>query len=60
MIKFVSDLGQVGGFLRALRFPPPIILTTSAGFRKREALGYATCEAPPSRLEEHPSLFNQF
>jgi hypothetical protein len=27
MIKFVSDLGQVGGFLRVLMFPPPIRLT---------------------------------
>ena len=27
VIKFVSDLSQVGGFLRALRFPPPIKLT---------------------------------
>jgi hypothetical protein len=29
MIKFVSDLRQVGGFLRVrvLRFPPPIKLT---------------------------------
>ena len=26
MIKFVSDLRQVGGFLRVLRFPPPIKL----------------------------------
>ena len=26
-IKFVSDLGQVGGFLRVLRSPPPIKLT---------------------------------
>jgi hypothetical protein len=24
LIKFVSDLRQVGGFLRVLRFPPPI------------------------------------
>ena len=24
MIKFVSDLRQVGGFLQVLRFPPPI------------------------------------
>jgi hypothetical protein len=24
VIKFVSDLWQVGGFLRVLRFPPPI------------------------------------
>ena len=26
VIKFVSDLGQVSGFLRVLRFPPPIKL----------------------------------
>ena len=29
MIKFVSDLRQVGGFLRVLGFPPPIKLTTT-------------------------------
>jgi hypothetical protein len=27
VIKFVSDLRQVGGFLRILRFNPPIKLT---------------------------------
>jgi len=27
VLKFVSDLRQVGGFLRVLRFPPPIKLT---------------------------------
>jgi hypothetical protein len=27
VIKFVSDLPQVGGFLLVLRFPPPIKLT---------------------------------
>jgi len=27
MIKFVSDLRQVGGFLMGLRFPPAIKLT---------------------------------
>jgi hypothetical protein len=27
VIKFVSDLQQVGGFLRVLQFPPPIKLT---------------------------------
>ena len=27
VIKFISDLRQVGGFLRVLRFPPPIKLT---------------------------------
>ena len=29
VIKFVSDLRQVGGFLRVLQFPPPIKLTTT-------------------------------
>ena len=29
VIKFVSDLRQVGGFLWVLRFPPPIKLTTT-------------------------------
>jgi len=29
VIKFVSDLRQVGGFLRILRFPPPIKLTAT-------------------------------
>jgi hypothetical protein len=34
VIKFVSDLRQIGGFLRALQFPPPIKLTaTGAKFR---------------------------
>jgi hypothetical protein len=28
MIKFASDLRQVDGFLRVLRFPPPIKLTS--------------------------------
>ena len=28
LIKFVGDLRQVGCFLRVLRFPPPIKLTT--------------------------------
>jgi hypothetical protein len=28
-IKLVSDLLQVSGFLRVLRFPPPIKLTTT-------------------------------
>ena len=27
VIKFVSDLRQVGGFLQVFRFPPPIKLT---------------------------------
>jgi hypothetical protein len=27
--KFVSDFRQVDGFLRVLRFPPPIILTAT-------------------------------
>jgi len=29
VIKFVSDLRQVGGFLRVLRFPPSITLTAT-------------------------------
>ena len=29
VIKFVSDLRQVGGFLLVLRFPPPVKLTAS-------------------------------
>jgi hypothetical protein len=29
VIKFGSDLRQVGGFLQALQFPPPIKLTTT-------------------------------
>ena len=29
VIKVVSDLHQVGGFLRVLRFPPPIQLTAT-------------------------------
>ena len=29
VIKFVSDLGQVRGFLRVLQFPPTIKLTAT-------------------------------
>jgi len=29
VIKFVNDLRQDGGFLRVLRFPPPLKLTTT-------------------------------
>jgi len=29
VIKFISDLRQVGGFLRVLPFPPPIKLTAT-------------------------------
>ena len=29
VIKFVSELRQVGGFLRIVRFPPPIKLTAT-------------------------------
>jgi hypothetical protein len=29
VIKFVSDLRQLGGFLRVLRFPPPTNLTAT-------------------------------
>jgi hypothetical protein len=33
VIKFVSDLRQVSGFLRDLRFPPPIKLTTTISLK---------------------------
>jgi hypothetical protein len=29
VIKFVSDLRKVSGFLRVLRFPPPVKLTAT-------------------------------
>jgi hypothetical protein len=29
VIKLVSDLWQIGGFLRVFRFPPPIKLTAT-------------------------------
>jgi hypothetical protein len=29
VIKFDSDLRQIGGFLRVLQFPPPIKLTST-------------------------------
>jgi hypothetical protein len=29
VMKFVSDLRQIGGFLWVLRFPPPIKLTAT-------------------------------
>jgi hypothetical protein len=29
VIKFISDLRQVGGFLRVLQFPPPLKLTAT-------------------------------
>ena len=28
-IKFINDLQEIGGFLRVLRFPPPIKLNTT-------------------------------
>jgi hypothetical protein len=34
VIKLVSDLGQVCGFLRVLQFPPPIKLTATIQYRK--------------------------
>jgi len=36
VIKFVSDLRQVGGFLREFRFPPQIKLTVT----KQEVYGF--------------------
>jgi hypothetical protein len=36
VIKFVSDLWQVGGFLQVLRFPPPIKLTATIYSTERD------------------------
>jgi hypothetical protein len=33
MIKVVSDLQHIGGFLRVIRFPPPIKLTTTKAYK---------------------------
>jgi len=33
VIKFLSDLRQVGGFFRVLRFPPPIKLTVTISLK---------------------------
>ena len=33
VITFVSDLSQVGVFLRVLRFPPPIKLTATISMK---------------------------
>jgi hypothetical protein len=50
VIKFVSDLRQVGGFLRVLRLPPPIKLTATisevnCGTREEKAVP-ATYKTP--------------
>ena len=51
VIKFVSDLRQVGGFLHVLRFPPPMKLTP----------GYS-CNIVESGVEHHKlnHIFNPF
>jgi len=38
VIKFVSDLRQVGGFLQDLQFPPQIKLTDSISYDITEIL----------------------
>ena len=45
VIKVVSDLQQVGGFLRVFRFPPPIKLPTSSGLARLSAWPMAS--GPP-------------
>jgi hypothetical protein len=37
VIKFVSDLRQVGGFLRVLRFPPPIKLSATIRWHQEQS-----------------------
>ena len=51
VIKFVSDLRQVGGFLRIIRFPPPINLTprynwniVESGLKRFENQGLSNLE----------------
>ena len=67
VIKFVSDLRQVGGFLRVLRFPPPIQLTKCNTFgmihNSYHRLKYYlfTTEFPLSRLQsELPNKGSSF
>ena len=65
MEPIVLILHLVGGSYNNLNHHlPPNKTISSAGFRKREALGYYTCEAPPnyppSQLEGDGSVFNQF
>ena len=43
VIKFVSDLWQVSGFLRVLRFPPPIKLTINKVLLKHFIFSCSTC-----------------
>ena len=48
VIKFVSDLRQVGGFLRILRFHPSIKLTTTTSeILLKVALNTITLLPPP-------------
>ena len=51
VIKFVSDLRQVGGFLRVLRFPPPIKLTATIYLKHIVGSGV-------KHHQTKPSLFN--
>ena len=65
MEPIVLILHLVGGSYNNLNHHlPPNKTISSAGIRKREALGYYICEAPPnyppSQLEGDGSVFNQF
>ena len=46
VIKFVSDLQQVGGFLLVLWFPPPIKLTATKEILLKVALKTITLVPP--------------
>jgi hypothetical protein len=56
VIKFVSDLRQVGGFLLELRFPPPIKLTVwnivESGVKHHKPTNQSM------RYMSHTSVFN--
>jgi hypothetical protein len=53
MIKFVSDLRQVGGFLRVLQFPPPIKLTATIDWLRFQILVNCPPHEGPFILQEN-------
>jgi hypothetical protein len=54
VIKYVSDLRQVGGFLRVLLFPPPIKLTS--GIQTHNVSGDGQIQLPYDHDDSHVHL----
>jgi hypothetical protein len=50
VIKFVSDLRQVGGILRGFRYPPPIKLTTMTEILLKVTLNTKILNTNPTNL----------